>query len=86
LVVEDEAALREVTRRIFTRNGYQVTTAASGPEAIAAAAVLASQGRLDPNVALVAKPFSEADLLAMAGRVLNGHFPGFTTADGGPAQ
>jgi CheY-like chemotaxis protein len=131
LVVEDEAALREVTRRILTRSGYQVITAASGPEAIAIAAghpgeihllvtdvimphmlgqevaekmravkpgievlfmsgyarpVLASQGRLDPNVALVEKPFSEADLLAMAGQVLNGHFKGFTTTGGGPAQ
>jgi signal transduction histidine kinase len=131
LVVEDEEALREVTRRIFTRNGYQVITAASGPEAIAIATthpseihllvtdvvmphmlgkevaermravkpgievlfmsgyarpVLASQGRLDPNVALVAKPFSEADLLTMAGQVLNGHFKGFTTTGGGPAQ
>jgi signal transduction histidine kinase/CheY-like chemotaxis protein len=38
LVVEDEAALREATRRIFTRNGYQVISAASGPEAIAIAA------------------------------------------------
>ena len=34
LVVEDEEALREVTRRIFTRNGYHVITAASGPEAL----------------------------------------------------
>ncbi len=34
LVVEDEVALREVTRRIFTRNGYQVITAANGPEAL----------------------------------------------------
>jgi len=48
--------------------------------------VLASQGRLDPTVALVEKPFSEADLLAMAGQVLNGHFKGFTTTGGGPAQ
>jgi signal transduction histidine kinase len=130
LVVEDEAALREVTKRIFTRNGYQVITAASGPEALAIAAewsgeihllvtdvvmpqmlgkevaermravkpgievlfmsgyarpVLASQGRLDPNVALVEKPFSETDLLAMAGQVLNGHFAGFTTTGGEPA-
>jgi len=38
--------------------------------------VLASQGRLDPNVALVEKPFSESDLLAKAGEVLNGHFGG----------
>ncbi|MGD0703101.1 MAG: ATP-binding protein [Trebonia sp.] len=127
LVVEDEEALREVTRRIFTRNGYQVITAANGPEALGIAAdhpgeihllvtdvvmphmlgkevaekmrlikpeievvfmsgyarpVLTSQGRLDPGVALVEKPFSEADLLAVAGQVLNGHFQGFTTIEG----
>jgi PAS domain S-box-containing protein len=34
LVVEDEDALREVTCRILTRNGYRVLTAASGPEAL----------------------------------------------------
>ncbi len=34
LVVEDEEALREVTRRILTRNGYAVVTAASGVQAI----------------------------------------------------
>ena len=127
LIVEDEEALREVTRRIFTRNGYKVITAANGPEALRIAGdhpgeihllvtdvvmpqmlgkevaekmrlikpeievvfmsgyarpVLASQGRLDPGVALVEKPFSEADLLAMAGQVLNGHFQGFTTIQG----
>jgi nitrogen-specific signal transduction histidine kinase/CheY-like chemotaxis protein len=127
LVVEDEEALREVTRRIFSRNGYQVITAASGPEALDIAAhhpgevhllvtdvvmphmlgkevaekmrlikpeievifmsgyarpVLASQGRLDPGVALVEKPFSEADLLTIAGQVLNGHFKGFETVQG----
>ena len=48
--------------------------------------VLTSQGRLDPNVALVEKPFSEADLLAMAGQVLNGHFRGFTNTRSAPAQ
>jgi PAS domain S-box-containing protein len=130
LVVEDEAALREVTRRILTRNGYQVIVAASGPEALDVARghpgeihllltdvimphmlgkevaekmrlikpeievifmsgyarpVLASQGRLDPGVALVEKPFSEADLLALAGQVLNGHFQGYTTTQETPA-
>jgi CheY-like chemotaxis protein len=47
--------------------------------------VLASQGRLDPGVALVEKPFSEADLLATAGQVLNGHFQGYRTIEGTPA-
>jgi hypothetical protein len=45
--------------------------------------VLASQGRLATGVALVEKPFSEAELLAKAGLVLNGHFRGFTTGDPG---
>jgi PAS domain S-box-containing protein len=35
LVVDDEEALREVTRRILTRNGYQVTTAEDGRAALA---------------------------------------------------
>jgi PAS domain S-box-containing protein len=130
LVVEDEEALREVTKRILTRNGYHVITAENGPEALDIARdypgeihllvtdvvmpymlgkevaekmlvikpgievlfmsgyarpVLASQGRLDPNVALVEKPFSEADLLAKAGQVLNGHFQGFRTVKDTPA-
>ena len=41
--------------------------------------VLASQGRLDPGVALVEKPFSEAELLKQVGLVLDGPFKGFTT-------
>jgi two-component system, cell cycle sensor histidine kinase and response regulator CckA len=34
LIVEDEPAIREVTRRILSRSGYHVIVAASGPEAI----------------------------------------------------
>jgi signal transduction histidine kinase/ActR/RegA family two-component response regulator len=34
LVVEDEDALLEATRRMFSRNGYEVITAGSGPEAL----------------------------------------------------
>jgi hypothetical protein len=131
LVVEDEAALREVTKRIFTRNGYNVITAADGPEALDIARhydgeihllvtdvvtphmlgkeaaerikaikpeievlymsgyappVLTSQGRLDPGVALVEKPFSETDLLRTAGQLLNGHFSGFETVEAPPGD
>ena len=42
-------------------------------------------GRLLPDVALVEKPFSEADLRGKTGQVLNGHFRGFETV-GGPRQ
>jgi signal transduction histidine kinase/CheY-like chemotaxis protein len=122
LVVEDEEALREITRRILTRNGYRVLPAADGQEAIDIARshegdihllvtdvmlpkmlgkevaeqiqrivpeikvlfmsgyaqpVLASQGRLEPNVTLLEKPFSEAELIAKVTQVLNGYFPGY---------
>ena len=130
LVIEDEAALREVTKRIFVRNGYHVITAGSGPEAIDivrgydgeihllvtdvvmpqmlgkevaekiraikpeievlfisgyARRVLSSQDMLDPDVALLEKPYSESDLMDKAARVLNGHFQGFQTIEGSPA-
>ncbi|MGD0880571.1 MAG: ATP-binding protein [Acidimicrobiales bacterium] len=42
LVVDDEEALREVTRRILTRNGYTVLTASDGAEAIEIAASYAN--------------------------------------------
>jgi two-component system, cell cycle sensor histidine kinase and response regulator CckA len=38
LVVEDEDAMREVTRRILARNGYEVLTAARGADALTLAA------------------------------------------------
>ena len=41
--------------------------------------VLASQGRLEPGVVLLDKPFSEAELINKAGQVLNGHFKGYKT-------
>ena len=41
--------------------------------------VLASQGRLEPGVVLLDKPFSEAELIKKAGQVLNGHFKGYAT-------
>ena len=47
--------------------------------------VLTSQGMLSPNVALVEKPFSEAELMGMAAQVLNGHFRGFNTIESAPA-
>jgi PAS domain S-box-containing protein len=126
LIVEDEEALREVTERIFTSNGYRVITAANGADAVAIAArhdgdihllitdvvmpnmlgkeaaekirqlkpdievlymsgyaqpVLASQGRLDPDVNLIEKPFSASSIIEKAGRVLNGHFRGFETVE-----
>jgi PAS domain S-box-containing protein len=54
LVVEDEAALREVTRRMLARNGYRVIVAANGKEAIAAAR--GSAERIDGLVTDVVMP------------------------------
>jgi signal transduction histidine kinase/CheY-like chemotaxis protein len=41
--------------------------------------VLASQGRLGPDVNLIEKPFSAAAIIEKAGRLLNGQFEGFRT-------
>ncbi|MET8151845.1 ATP-binding protein [Actinoplanes sp. NPDC049668] len=117
LVVEDEAALRDVAGRILSGAGYQVLSAEGGAEALELAAlhdgaidllvsdvvmpgmlgkelaerlahvrpdtrvlymsgyaqpVLASQGTLDPGVALLEKPFTAADLLGAVRRRLDG--------------
>ena len=40
---------------------------------------------LDANVALIEKPFSEAELIGMAAQALNGHFRGFNTIESAPA-
>ncbi|MGB8196697.1 MAG: PAS domain S-box protein [Acidimicrobiales bacterium] len=45
LIVEDEDALREVARRILTRNGYEVMMSSNGPDAIAM--VEAYDGKID---------------------------------------
>jgi two-component system cell cycle sensor histidine kinase/response regulator CckA len=47
--------------------------------------VLTSQGVLDPNVALVEKPFTELELMGTAAQVLNGHFRSFNTIQSDPA-
>jgi CheY-like chemotaxis protein len=115
LIVEDEEALREVTRRLLSRQGYTVITAGNGAEAIVEAGsytgeidllltdvimpqmlgkeaaeqiartrpdirvlymsgyaqpILASQGRLAPNVTLLDKPFTERELLDKVHAVL----------------
>ncbi|MEU7905144.1 ATP-binding protein [Actinoplanes sp. NPDC049118] len=117
LVVEDEAALRDVAGRILSGAGYQVLSADGGAQALEVAAlhegaidllvsdvvmpgmlgkelaerlahvrpdtrvlymsgyaqpVLASQGTLDPGVALLEKPFTAADLLGAVRRRLDG--------------
>ncbi|AGL15039.1 ATP-binding protein [Actinoplanes sp. N902-109] len=117
LVVEDEAALRDVASRILSGAGYHVLAADGGPTALELAAlhegaidllvsdvvmpgmlgkelaerlvdvrpdtrvlymsgyaqpVLASQGTLDPGVALLEKPFTAEDLLSAVRRRLDG--------------
>jgi PAS domain S-box-containing protein len=116
LVVEDEAALRDVAGRILSGAGYHVLAADGGREALELAArhegridlllsdvvmpgmlgkelaerlvdarpgtrvlymsgyarpVLASQGTLDPGVALLEKPFTAEDLLTAVRRRLD---------------
>jgi PAS domain S-box-containing protein len=54
LVVEDEPALREVTRRILARNGYLVMVASTGEEAIKAAS--SCSGHIDGLITDVVMP------------------------------
>jgi two-component system cell cycle sensor histidine kinase/response regulator CckA len=117
LVVEDEAALRDVAGRVLSGAGYRVLAADGGMQALELAArhdgeidllvsdvvmpgmlgkelaerltgvrpgtrvlymsgyaqpVLASQGTLDPGVALLEKPFTAADLLSAVRKRLDG--------------
>ncbi len=62
LVVEDEAALREVARRILSRNGYRVIVASDGRQAIDAA--WASTDRIDALVTDVIMPGMQGKELA----------------------
>ena len=68
LVVEDEPAMREVTRRILARNGYHVVAAASGHEALD---VLASQlEHIDVLLTDVIMPRMQGKELANKVRIL----------------
>jgi two-component system cell cycle sensor histidine kinase/response regulator CckA len=62
LVVDDEEALREVTRRILTRNGYTVVTASSGAQAVQIAA--AHVGPLDLVLTDVIMPTMQGPTVA----------------------
>jgi len=59
LVVEDEDALREVTRRILERYGYRVLTAATGTEAIAAVESVGDLGLVLTDLGLPGMPGTE---------------------------
>jgi CheY-like chemotaxis protein len=68
LLVEDEAAMREVTRRILARNGYHVVTADSGHEALN---LLAGQlERIDVLLTDVVMPHMQGRELADKIRIL----------------
>ncbi len=68
LVVEDEAAMREVTRRILDRNGYRVVASASGHDALH---ILASQlERIDVLLTDVIMPQMQGKELAEKIRIL----------------
>jgi PAS domain S-box-containing protein len=68
LLVEDEAALREVIRRILSRNDYRVLPAASGREALEIAAT--EPGDIDVLLADVVMPQMQGQELAAKVRQL----------------
>jgi PAS domain S-box-containing protein len=70
LVVEDEDAVREIVRRVLTRNGYEVVTAATPSDALALAEQVAS-----PELVISDVVMPEMSGLALAER-LHEHWPG----------
>jgi CheY-like chemotaxis protein len=68
LIVEDEERLRALTERILGRHGYQIITAADGPEALTVAA--AHPGPLDLLLTDVVMPHMLGHELAQ--RILDG--------------
>ena len=71
LLVEDEPALREVARRILTRNGYRVITASDGFEATRAARTC--QGHIDLLLTDVIMPGMQGREVAQQVRKLQPH-------------
>jgi PAS domain S-box-containing protein len=89
LLVEDESALREVTRRMLARHGYQVLTAPSAPAAVDLAA--SHPGPIDLLLTDVVMPDLQGPEVAarvQAGRpglrvlYMSGFAPGFLGAEG----
>ena len=68
LVVEDEAAMREVTRRILARNGYHVVAVASGYDALTA--LTRHLEHIDVLLTDVIMPHSQGSELAGKIRIL----------------
>jgi CheY-like chemotaxis protein len=68
LIADDEEALREVTQRILTRNGYTVLTASSGAQAIELAA--SHDGTIDLVLTDVIMPAMQGPTVAKEVRKL----------------
>jgi PAS domain S-box-containing protein len=70
LVVDDESALREVTRRILVRSGYTVLSASSGREAIDLATA-ASKGSIDLVLTDMIMPAMQGPTVALEVRKIH---------------